>query len=233
MMQSSTADLAYGVNMRRIVLFGCGGLALEVAEYLAEQEKCFEVCDIVSERMDRFADIAGVLRRNPRPHASVDSVEELAAKEFLVCVGDPVGRHKIFRGLRSKGARFGRIVHPTAWVASSSSVGDGVIVGPFAYIGPRSVVGDNCLLNVRATVGHDVVLGASVVLSPHVDVNGGAKCGDATMLGAGVIVDPRVGIGACSKVSSGSVVKRSFDAGFLLVGNPANGRRMFEVLEGG
>jgi sugar O-acyltransferase (sialic acid O-acetyltransferase NeuD family) len=217
--------------MRRIVLFGCGGLALEVAEYLAEQEKGFEVCDIVSERMDRFAEIAGVLRRNPSCHASVDSVEGLAAKEFLICVGDPVGRHKIFRELRSKGAKFGRIIHPTAWVASSSSVGEGVIVAPFGYIGPRAVVGDNCLLNVRATVGHDVVLGASVVLSPHVDLNGGARCGGASLIGAGVIVDPRVGIGACSKVASGSVVKRSFDDGFLLVGNPANGRRMFEVLE--
>ena len=216
--------------MHRIVLFGCGGIALEVAEYLAERRGEFEVCDIVADQMNRFSEIAAVLRQQPRCHSSIDSLENFATKEFLICFGDPVDRHKKFKTLLAKGARFGRIIHPTAWVASSASVGEGSVIGPYAYIGPHAVVGDNCLLNVRSTVGHDVVLGTSVVLSPHVDMNGASRCGGVTLLGAGVIVDPRVAIGSCSKVASGSVVKRSFDDGFLLVGNPANGRRMFEII---
>lgn len=220
----------------QLVLFGCGGLAVEVAEYILERQMLrgpasapVVVSDIVAEGPGRFGDVCGILGVEPRFHMDFQTVEDLSHKRVVICVGDPVQRHRIFRGLHRAGVRFGTIVHPNAWVASSAKIGTGAIVGPFSYIGPHAVVGDNCLLNVRSTVGHDSFLDTSVVVSPHGDINGAARCGIATFLGAGVILDPTVSLGAYCKVASGSVVKRSFEDGFLLVGNPADGRRMFRV----
>lgn len=220
----------------QLVLFGCGGLAVEVAEYIRELRVSrrstsapVAVSDIVAADPGRFGDVCSILGTEPRFHTDFQTVEDLTHKRVVICVGDPVQRHRIFRGLHQAGARFGTVVHPNAWIASSAKIGSGAIVGPFSYIGPHAVVSDNCLLNVRSTIGHDAFLDTSVVISPHGDINGAARCGIATFLGAGVILDPKVSLGAYCKVASGSVVKRSFEDGFLLVGNPADGRRMFRV----
>lgn len=219
-----------------LVLYGCGGLAVEVAEYVRELQISrrsasapVAVSDVVAEGPERFGDVCGILGAEPRFHTDFQTVMDLAHKRVVICVGDSVQRHRIFKGLHQSGVRFGTIVHPNAWIASSAKIGSGAIVAPFSYVGPHAVVGDNCLLNVRSTIGHDALLGASVVVSPHGDINGAVRCGIATFLGAGVILDPKVSLGAYCKVASGSVVKRSFEDGFLLVGNPADGRRMFRV----
>jgi len=223
-------------NMSEYILLGCGGFALEVAEYiksrdvqLGASEQCAVVSDVVSSSSSRFDDLCSILDYTPKLHETSETVVRKSEKKVLICLGSPEDRRRNFVELKRFGFVLGTLVHETAWVAQSAQIGEGTIVCPFAFIGAKARVEANCVVNARATVGHDVIVGMSAVLSPHCDLNGASVCGQVSLVGAGAIVDPSASIGDYTKVASGAVVKQKFGDGFLLTGNPAKGRQMFRV----
>ena len=224
------------LTMTQYVLFGCGGFALEVAEYLRDlnfeynhTEEVTIVSDVVSDSNLKFSDLCSILGYSPVFHDTPSTVQKVSEKKALICLGSPEDRHRNFLRLKRLGFCFGTIVHKTAWVAQSAQIDEGVIICPFAFIGAMANVRANSVVNAHATVGHHVNVGISAVLSPHCDLNGQSACGGVSFVGAGAILDPNAVIGDYSKVASGAVVKRKFGDGYLLAGNPANGRQMFEI----
>jgi len=222
--------------MTEYILIGCGGFALEVAEYLKDRDpqlsamdQSSTVTDVVSTSYSRFDDLCSVLGYTPKFHETPDTVQKKSGKEVLICLGSPEDRHRNFIEFKRLDFTFGTIVHETAWVAKSARIGEGAIICPFAFIGAMAWVGENSVINTSATVGHDVRVGVSSVLSPHCDMNGASACGRVSFVGAGAILDPSTAIGDYTKVSSGSVVKQKFGDGFLLLGSPAKGRQMFKA----
>lgn len=223
-------------NMSEYILLGCGGFALEIAEYLNDRdlqlgalEQSVVVSDVISTSYSRFDELCSILNYSPKLHERPEAVEKKSEKKALICLGSPEDRHRNFVELKRLGFTFGTLVHETAWVAKSARIDEGAIVCPFAFIGAMAKVEANSVVNTRATVGHDVTVGVSAVLSPHCDLNGASICGRVSMIGAGVILDPKAAIGDYTKVASGAVVKQKFGDGFLLMGNPAKGRQMFRV----
>tara|TARA_B100000963_G_C22545944_1_gene634426 strand:- start:245 stop:931 length:687 start_codon:yes stop_codon:yes gene_type:complete len=222
--------------MTEYILIGCGGFALEVAEYLKDrdlklsaEDQSSVVADVVSTSYSRFDDLCSILGYNPKFHESPDTVQKKSEKKVLICLGSPEDRHRNFVEFKRLGFNFGTLVHETAWVAKSARIDEGAIICPFVFIGAMAWVEANSVINTHATVGHDVRVGVSAVLSPYSDMNGASACGRVSFLGAGVILDPSTAIGDYTKVSSGAVVKQKFGDGFLLLGSPAKGRQMFKV----
>jgi sugar O-acyltransferase (sialic acid O-acetyltransferase NeuD family) len=225
-----------------IVLAGAGGFALEVEQYIidcaAAGRGLFDsdgspvtAGDLValdSKGADRSADFRTtsltILDTDSGPRSDV---------HFLIAIGQPDLRRSVWLRLRERGARFATLVHPTAYVAGSSRVGRGCIVCPFGFVGVLADVGPNVALNVHCSIGHDAVVGDHSVLSPFACVGGESVLGAACLLGPACVVAPKKTIGAYSRISAGAAVYDDFGAGHLLVGNPARGRRMFAVPDGG
>lgn len=233
---SNLLNLGKENSLTDYILVGCGGFALEVAEYIKNEDYRLSlvneraiVSDVVSESSSRFDDICSVLEYFPIIHESTNTIVSPSDKKVLVCLGSPEDRHRNYTSLKKLGFSFGTLIHGTAWVSESARVCEGSIVAPFAFIGAKAEVGANCVVNVRATVGHDVYLGESSVLSPHSDMNGASRCGRVSLIGAGAFLDPEAAIGDYTKVASGSVIKQQFGDGYLLAGNPAKGRQMYKI----
>jgi len=53
-------------------------------------------------------------------------------------------------------------IHPTAIIAATARIGEGVDIGPYAYVGDECVVGDGCMIGMRATLERNVTLAAGV-----------------------------------------------------------------------
>ena len=222
------------MNTINLILIGSGDFAVEISEYIIGKNKESSnkeliISDVVSKKEDRFIEICNRLGYEPNYHNSLTTIEGKNEKNALICLGSAELRHECFQELKKDKFTIGSFIHKTAWLANSSIVNEGVIVCPYVFIGANSVIGANTLLNVRVTIGHDVKIGESSVISPHVNLNGKSTCGDACFIGAGTVVNPECSIGDFSKVSSGSLVKETFGKGFLLSGNPAKGRKMFNV----
>lgn len=214
------------------VILGGGNFAVEVATYLVDIARAqpglgIRVTDVVAQGSVRRDELGTILGAAPAVHEAIGAVPSLADKLCVIALGDAPLRYRFMQEVLDAGGRFGSVLHPTAYIAATATVGAGTIVCPLAFIGPFARVGMNCAINVHAVVGHDAVVGDCAVLSPGADINGYGALGEGGFLGAGAIISPKAALGAFGKLSAGSVLNRVTGEGFLMHGNPAAGRQMF------
>lgn len=210
-----------------VVIIGAGGFGLEVLLYAREARKHgwpHAVAGFVDDRVpvgtvvDEGAEVLGTT-----------SDRDLLSAGVIIAVGDADIRAAIAAKVQSSGGELVTLIHHTAYVASSATVGSGSILCPFAMVGAHAVVGNNVSMNVYASVGHEAVVGDHVILSPYSALLGRTRLGDRCYVATNATVAPGVSVGTQSKMSVGAAVMRDAPAGSLLVGNPAKGRVMFRV----
>jgi len=82
-------------------------------------------------------------------------------------------------------------IHPTAVIAPTAFLGNGVSVGPLTVIGEEVEIGDGSIIESGCHVGHGVRIGTECRLYPRVTVR--ERC----ILGDRVILQPGAVIGSC------------------------------------
>jgi sugar O-acyltransferase (sialic acid O-acetyltransferase NeuD family) len=209
------------------VIVGAGGFGGEVLQYTRDAIATtpdVHVRGFLDDRVDvemRACDGLPLL-------GTISSYEPQPEDRFVVAVGDPEVRMRIITHLTSRGASFFRLVHPTAFVASTATIGDGCIVAPFCAVGNAAQIGDHVVLTWYSSVAHDAEVASFAVLSPYSTVNGGASLGEGAFLGTHAAVNPQQGVGCWSKVAAGSVVYRPVPPSHLAMGNPAKSRPLMQ-----
>jgi sugar O-acyltransferase (sialic acid O-acetyltransferase NeuD family) len=108
--------------------------------------------------------------------------------------------------LAQAGWRRRTVVHPSAHVPASVSLGDGVLVGPGVVVGASAVVEHDALLARGVLVGHHTHIGAGAVLNPGANVAGNVTLGPGAFLGLGCVIRDHISIGAGAVVAAGAVV---------------------------
>ena len=214
--------------MSRLIVAVAGGFGREVAAYAR----------------DAGLDVAGFLHDLEAHPGSLDGIDlgadVLGAAEayhprqdelLAIGLGDVRPRRELADLLIDRGARLATIVHPTAWVAPTATLGAGVVVAPFAFVGPGARIGDLSVLNTYASVGHDCVVGRCCVLAPYAVTNGWVTLEDEVFLATHAVVTPRRRVGSRSAVSAGSVAFRDVEPNSLATGNPARARALFREAE--
>ncbi len=79
-------------------------------------------------------------------------------------------------------------VHPTAVVAESARLGDGVSVGAHCTIAAGVVVGDRTVIQSNCVVGYKTVIGADCVLYPLVSIREFTEIGDRVIIHNGAVI---------------------------------------------
>lgn len=205
-------------NIARVIVVGAGGFGREVLHWARD---AWPDC---GERM------AGFLSSEPRPVAphscelsvigDPQSFVPQPGDAFLLAIGIPGVRRQVAESLEARGATFLTLVHPTAVVASTASIGGGSILCPFSIVSDSARIGRCTLMNYHSSLGHDAATGDFVVLSPYATLGGGAHVGDDVFLGLHASVGPGKRIGARSKVSANSAALADAPANSLIHGVP-------------
>jgi len=139
---------------------------------------------------------------------------------FVLAIGIPETRRKVAESLESRGATFLTLIHPTAIVAPTASIGSGSILCPYSILSDASRIGRFTLLNYHASLGHDATAGDFAVLSPYATLGGAAHIGDDVCLGLHASVGPGKRIGPRSKVSANSAALNDASENSLIYGVP-------------
>lgn len=80
------------------------------------------------------------------------------------------------------------MIHSTALVRESASVGDNVIIEPFVCIDEDSIVGNDTYLHAAAMIGRNVRIGNNCEIHSNVVIRDNCTIGDNVILHAGVII---------------------------------------------
>ena len=108
--------------------------------------------------------------------------------------------------LRLGFGEFATLVDPTAIVAMSAQLEDGVYVNAGATLGAASRLGRFVFVNRGAVLGHHLDIGDFASIGPGANLAAGVTLGRGAMIGAGATLLPKVKVGANSVVGAGAVV---------------------------
>lgn len=205
-----------------IVLWGAGGIARELNEFL--DANGFELVAVFDNDPKLASPFPGV----PIHHGR-DGLRAWLAQAprvghaFIVAVGGDRGdeRLSLQTDLAATGLRPATVVHPAAVVARSAAVGAGTQVHALAYIGAAARIGDACIVNAGANIGHESQIGDGVHIGPGAVLCGCTIVERGAFVGAGAVLLPRVRIGARAVVAAGASVFGDVAPGATVLGNPA------------
>ena len=205
-------------SIRRILIVGAGGFGREVLQWAH---------DAWPEHASRIAGFLSAERQRLEQHASSHEIigdperyEPRLGDAILLAIGIPGVRRQVTESLKLRGAVFLTLVHPTAIVAATATIGEGSIVCPYAIVSDSARVGAFVLMNYHTSLGHDASAGDYAVLSPHATLGGNAHIGEDAFMGLHASVGPSRRIGARSKVSANSCALSDAPSDSIIYGAP-------------
>jgi sugar O-acyltransferase (sialic acid O-acetyltransferase NeuD family) len=131
-------------------------------------------------------------------------------------------RRSIAAELKLLGFALPPLVHGSAIVSSSATLGEGSHVLANAVVAADAVVGSVVIVNHGAVVDHECVLADGVHVAPGATLCGCVRVEQDSMIGAGATVMPRVSIGRQAIVGAGALVRKHVAAKSVVAGVPAH-----------
>jgi sugar O-acyltransferase (sialic acid O-acetyltransferase NeuD family) len=204
-------------NQTPVLVYGAGGHGKVVAESL---RACgVEIEGFVDDDPEKYGDEFGL-------KVSGDGdwlVKQAACRSVSVVLG--IGNNEPRRAIGERCAknnvRILTVVHPSAIIAPSAQVSEGVVIMAHAVVNSDAVIEPGAIINTAAIVEHDCRVGSFAHLSPRVTIGGRVEVGDLAWLGMGSTVLPGLRVGTGSIVGAGATVLQDVDDWVVVVGCPA------------
>ena len=99
------------------------------------------------------------------------------------------------------------VIHPTASIAPSATIGNGVFVAPQAVISVNANVEDHSIIHIHSSVGHDCKIGMFCAVLPGARISGNVSLGKSVMIGSGAFIFQGVTIGYRAQVDALTYVR--------------------------
>lgn len=206
--------------MRKIIIAGAGGFGREILQLI----KDINTFTLTWEIAGFINDIPDALDGYECSHSIIGTIQDwqpLEDEVFVCAIGNPVGRKSVVEKLKSKGASFVSLVHPTAIIGSYNAIGEGLIMYPYSKINVNCIIGSFVSIASSTNIGHDVVVGDFCAINAGSVLTGHVKLGNKVFMGTNSTIIPHVVIGDDVFIGAGSVVVSSINPGLRIMGNPA------------
>lgn len=208
----------------RLIIVGGGGFGREI---ICWAEDCHaagtlpKIAGFIDDKVSALPDAYNV------PH--LGAFRDYQPKDgdlFIVALGEPAGKRKLVESLQERGGKFATLIHPTAMVVRTATIGEGLIMCPHTMMLPESRAERFVTILNFSGIGHDSVAGDFTTLSSLVDITGNVTLGKEVFVGAGGRVLPGLTIGDRALIGAGATVVRSLKAGATAYAAPAKTLKM-------
>lgn len=207
-------------NMKNLVIIAAGGCGREILQWAKDINKREQRWNIKGFIDDNLKALNGLKCEVPIL-STIDEYEIESNDEFVCGIGNSRIRKLVVDKLKGRGAVFTTLIHPSAVIADSCILGEGVIIYPYALISDNAVIGEQCIINMYSSIAHDSVLGEYCTISAHCDVTGMCRLGNRVFMGTTSNMVPSSRIGDDVYICAGSTVMGRVRAGNKVLGNPA------------
>ena len=116
--------------------------------------------------------------------ASLHTRHEIA-DAAVVAIGNNATRKNLHALIRDAGFTLVTVIHPTAFVSPSASLGAGCAVMAGAIVGTEAILGEGVIVNCGATVDHHCRVHSFGHLGVNACMAGGSGLGQGTWMQAG------------------------------------------------
>lgn len=159
----------------KLLIVGAGGHGQVVSEIARELGY-----DHIEFLDDNYKDAIGGL----------SDIEKYASEfEFaFVAIGKNKNRSDLIEILVKHGYKIPVLIHPTAYVSKSATLGAGTVVAPMAVVNANTTIGVGGIISAAAVVDHNVVIGEFAHIDAGVIVKSGGAVASFTKIDAGQVV---------------------------------------------
>ena len=154
--------------------------------------------------------------------------------KFIFAIGSyktRIIRSAILKRLNINESRFETLIHPSAKIFSTATVGNGCIIhyGTIVFnhtkISSFCVIAANCVIAVSNYIGRGALLGSGIITTT------GVKIGSYSFIGSGTLIGEYIEIEPGAQVGMGSLILKNIKAGTFVLGNPPKTLDKIEVPE--
>jgi len=205
--------------MKNIIVIGAGGLAREafdMAHSCLDMKTAYRFKGFLS---DFPSDIEQM--GYPPVLDTVDGYSPTKDDVFFCAIGNVHDRKKTVEKILARGGTFINLIHPTAIISPSASIGNGVAVKPYCVISNDVKIGDHNYLQSSVIMGHDVRIGNFCQLNSFSFLAGNVIVHDQVTINAGARIIQSVVVEDSAVVGMGSVVLNRVKKGTTVFGSPA------------
>lgn len=162
-----------------------------------------------------------------REHAGLPVVSEISDLNYsnisiVLGIGDNLVREKVASTLALEHPRapMPPIIHKTASVSPSATLGEGTVVMANANVGAFASTGVGVIMNTGSSLEHEGTVGDFSSLGPGVSTGGRVSVGRATTIGLNVGIGPGLFVGEEAVIGANSLVLNNIPPRVVAYGVP-------------
>jgi sugar O-acyltransferase (sialic acid O-acetyltransferase NeuD family) len=223
------------VPVRPLFVIGAGGFGRETLEAIRACNAVRPTWDVLG-FLDDDAALQGASVDGVPVVGRVDDLTRHPSAAAVVTIGNPSNftwRRRIVDRLGSPPGRWATIVHPSASIPPSATVGQGTVVLAGVVATTAVEIGAHVAVMPSVVLTHGDVVCDFATLGSGARLAGDVTIGEGAYIGAGALVREHCRIGAWALVGMGAGVTRDVPDGEVWAGLPARRLRRVDVLPPG
>jgi len=226
---TSIAESAIGTV--DLVLVGSGGFGRETAQAVHAANlvrPTWRLLGFIDDSVERHGSLVeGSLVLGGR-----ELIETMPGAAIVVCTGRPsdyASRSRIVRGLALPPERYATILHPSAEISQSSSIGSGSVLLAHVTLTAAVRVGVHVAIMPQVTLTHDDQVDDFATIASGALLGGGVHVQTGAYVGAGAVIGEGRTVGMYSLVGMGAVVTHDIPPREVWAGVPARFLRPADI----
>jgi sugar O-acyltransferase (sialic acid O-acetyltransferase NeuD family) len=209
---------------RQLILIGAGGMARETIELvnaINADAPTWELAGVLDDSPEKQGtEVLGV----PVIGACASAAgfgPEVALVACVASPNDPLRRLRLVERLGLPASRYATLIHPSAIVPGSATIGPGSILHAHVVLTADLRVGAHVAIMPAVVLTHDDDIGDFVTFGAGARVSGGVTIEPGAYIGSGAMLRELITVGPGAVVGMGAVATKSVPAGEVWHGIPA------------
>ena len=210
--------------MKKIAIYGAGGLGREVACLIKQINNIVPVWEFIGFFVDSKYAKKGESNEYGEILGDIDILNQWHEDlSLVIAIGTPSAVKNIRERIDNSNISFPNLIAPTVVIMDKDNVelGEGNIIGNGCWISCNVKIGSLNILNNYITVGHDSNIGDFNAFMPMVNISGNVNIGNGNYMGLKSAIIEKQIIEDYVTVGAGSIVMRKAKSNNLYMGNPA------------